>query len=110
MSLDIYFEIDACDCCGREKETIADFNFTYNCSKMWNEAGFDDDLAEGKKAEEIIHMLKTAIGRLVREKEHFDKMNPPNGWGSRKDLVRHFLGPMYAVARRYPKATVKMWR
>jgi len=110
MSLDVYFGMPACPHCGAEAHDVAQFNYTYNCKAMWREAGWDDRAVEGKPASEMVEMLKKTIQNLERNKQKFDAMNPPNGWGDRRGLVRHFLGPMYAAARKHPKATIRMWR
>ena len=110
MSLDIYLTLDACEHCGRPAEDVAEFNVTYNLGPMWREAGFDDRWAEGRLAWELVPSLVKVIRALERNCDHFDAMNPPNGWGTRRGLVRNFLGPLYAACRRWPGARVGMWR
>ncbi len=99
MSLDIDLHCDHCH------TTIADFNITHNLAPMWCEATGEDWFRtfQGKKAGEMLPLLKQAAATLAADPVRFKKLDPPNGWGSYEGLVG-FVGRLIEASERSPEA------
>lgn len=108
MGLDIWM---ACDKCGNRAEST--FGFTYNVSPMWHaavphtEGGMVD--IDGMTGKESIPRLELALTELKKDPEKFEKMNPPNGWGSYAGFV-DFLEKLLACAKEHPNKKWQAWR
>lgn len=111
MSLDLSYDLDVCQHCGRHAERVFDKNITYNLGPMWRAAGlpFSDESIEGKPARDMLEPMRDGLVALLAEPEKFRAMNPSNGWGSYEGLVR-FVEAAIAAADEYPDAIVRASR
>lgn len=110
MSLDVYLQgpprkVECyCACCDNkhereERDEYYSRNITHNLNRMASEAGIYEVLWRPDeigitKAEQLIEPLKAGLAKLESDPERFDKLNPPNGWGSYDGLlvfVRDYL-------------------
>ena len=84
MSLDLYLESDVCPHCGRGDGELFWQNYTHNVTPMWSKAGVYDALymSHGHKAEEYIEALERGVADMEANLAEYEKLNPPNGWGS----------------------------
>lgn len=64
-----------------------DWNYTSNCSRMWNAAGADLASFDGRPAKECAVVLAAAISKMESDPKTFEAMNPTNGWGSYETLL-----------------------
>ncbi len=81
MSYDISLKIKTGD---NYVDVVDCGNYTYNCSKMFQEANelklSLSDLNNGCSGE-VIPVLEEVISNMRKDKEKYEAMNPPNGWG-----------------------------
>lgn len=107
MSLDVSL---SCPTCGHGR---ASFNLTYNLGPMWRAAsGLDNEWmlpVEGKTGAEVLPMLNAALAALRGDPDRFERMNPPNGWGSYDGLVE-VLERMRAASKEHPTWKWSEWR
>ena len=113
MSLDVYLNDDPCDHCGRGDEVFT-ANITHNLNAMATEAGIYKHLwrpeeIEITRAHQLIEPLTAALGLLRKNREHFERFTPDNGWGSYHGLLS-FTGEYLAACERYPDAGVEVSR
>ena len=85
MSLDVYLRAP------RKVEVFA-ANYTHNCGKMAVEAGIYEclwrpDETGITQAGQLIEPLRAGIARMKADPARFEKLNPPNGWGSYATLL-----------------------
>lgn len=85
------------------------WNYTSNCSPMWNAAGIHIHEWDGKTAEEVGPQLAWGLALMVEDPEAFIKFNPDNGWGDFYSL-RDELGVLLRHFARAPKAIVRVSR
>jgi len=108
MSLDIYVQAPKCPHCGRSDEEV-NVNITYNLSRMWREAGFDDKACDSGRAVDIIENVTKAIQTLRSDPVRFRAMNPSNGWGSYEGLIEA-LERLRTACEEHPDGTLRTWR
>ncbi len=112
VSLDLDLFIDV-DCGGPEPERIYlfDRNYTHNVVPMWEAAGVYSALYEsdGMLAGLLVDTLAEGVAHMERNPKRYERLNPPNGWGSYETALP-FLRDVLAACRRYPKATVGVRR
>ena len=84
------------------------FNITHNVSPMWVKAGVYDALynSDRKDAGEILETLREGKVDFIADLNEYEKLNPPNGWGTVKDAFG-FLESVIALCEKHPKA--KIW-
>lgn len=101
MGWDVYALIDAG---GPHLVGIGEsFNYTYNTSAMLYEVGINWSELQGKPLPEVVQVLEAGLAKLKEAPEHFESMNPKNGWGSYSGLCA-VLGEVIAEFSKYPKA------
>ena len=71
---------------------VFEYNITHNLGVMAEEAGIYKHLWRPEEinithAEQLIGPLGEALVKLKANPKHFEKFNPPNGWGSYESLV-----------------------
>ena len=113
MSLDIMMIDNYCAHCRRGDEVFSQ-NITHNLAKMAEFAGcyaavWRPDENGFELASQMIPVLKSALIKLVEEKEAAMKFNPENGWGSYGRLV-NFLTEYLTACKMYPNAIIKVDR
>ncbi len=84
MSLDIDIYV-------KKEVSVFERNVTYNLSDMYHKAidrekGFD--LLNNMSCREAIPILDKAIKDMIDNKEEYEKLNPPNGWGTYEGLLK----------------------
>jgi len=107
MSLDVYLR----------KKVMSDVytdNITHNLNKMAAEAGIYEALWRPDEigithAHQLIPILLKGLEKLRANSEHYEKFNPPNGWGSYDGLVR-FVRCYLAACREDPDAEIEVSR
>ena len=107
MSLDVYLTQD-------KPCTVFTSNITHNLTKMADEAGIYRALWRPhetgiRRADDLAHILKNGLDKLLERPEHFKQFNPENGWGDYDTLVR-FVTEYIAACREFPEADVSVWR
>ena len=78
---------------------------------MWREAGVYDALynSEGKKAEEVLPILKEGLKRMAHDPEKYEAFNASNGWG----LYKHafpWLADLIAQFEKHPDGIIEVSR
>ncbi len=103
------YDVDLDCTCGQPccKGRLLEWNYTSNCSPMWNAAGVDLQDFNGKTARECLLTLASAIETLRRNPEVFTSMNPENGWGSYETLVPALIGMRDAFVK-FPDGIVSV--
>jgi hypothetical protein len=108
MSLDISL---VCPCC---EETIYACNITHNLGEMAVVAGLYAPLwrpAENNivYAWQLLEPIRAGLKELSNNPEKYDKLNPPNKWGSRVGFIEALedLGKMCA---RHSTARVRSYQ
>jgi hypothetical protein len=125
MSLSVYLngeptsKICACPACGdthlTEKwEDLYSDNITHNLVPMAIAAGIYKELWRPAeigvyKAKQLIEPLNNGLKLLKSDPERFQRMNPSNGWGDYKGLVR-FVENYLDACREDPEAHVSVSR
>ena len=89
-------------------------NITHNLNTMAQKANIYEYLWRpeevGKeKAKELIKPLEKGLELLKDKPNYFKTFNPENGWGDYEGLVR-FVENYLEACRKYPEATVSVWR
>lgn len=89
-------------------------NITHNLGKMAAEAGIYECLwrpeeANITKAAQLIDPLSRGLQIMKRDPERFEKLNPPNGWGSYAIFVPWIERYLIACIT-YPEAEVSVCR
>jgi len=115
MSLDFdltekYIKIKLSDLtCEEYIETVYSRNITHNVNIMWKESGCYEALYEsdGKKAVEIIPILKDAIEKMGSDPEKYKKMNAPNGWGTYESAF-NFLTNVFKACFENPNSIINI--
>ena len=113
MSLDIHFELDKCQTCGRSDQGPS-LNITHNLGKMAVEAGvyskvWRPDECGITKASQMIAPLQTAIATMKADPLRFEQYNAENGWGTYNDFVP-WLERYLEMCKLYPTATISVSR
>lgn len=107
MSYDVYLKIDTG---GKEDAMVEDVgNMTYNVSGMFYKALGGEGLKglRGMLAEEAIPVLTKGLVNMLEEKPEYEKLNPPNGWGSYEGAFE-FLKNLKDACERHPKAKIEI--
>lgn len=89
-------------------------NITHNLIKMADAAGIYECLWQPEeigitKASDLVCPLQDGLALLQTEPERFRQFNPPNGWGTYEYLMQ-FVADYVSACRRFPNATVSVWR
>jgi len=93
MSYDVWIDVPAkpaCSHCNRPAEeaiAVGDWNFTSNCSAMWDRAGAPLRDFAGRPAGECAPLVRAAIARIEAERATYEAMEPENKWGTVADLL-----------------------
>lgn len=108
MSYDVSFNIPT----GAVKvATIADFNHTYNCAKMFKVAlgGLSITDLDGMSSHAITPKLREAVETMKNPdlRGIFESMNPKNGWGSYETALS-FLEKLYETAKDHPMTFIQV--
>lgn len=99
MSYDIYRQLP-----GRgAREHLA--NPTYNYFQMTQEAGFSFHDLDGLRGAAAARRLSEVLALLEADPPRFQRHNPPNGWGSYRQLLR-LLADLLADCRQHPASTL----
>lgn len=64
------------------------------------------DKMTGKEAYE---KLNFARNELEKNREEFEKLNPPNGWGSYKTFLQ-WINELITICLEYPEGVWDSWR
>lgn len=106
MSLDLYLVGARCEHCNRDGETFFDLNVTHNLTGMWSKAGIYDALymSDGQRAGDHLPALEKGLADMLLNKEDYELLNPPNGWGNYEGAVR-FLQSVIEGVKEHPDAT-----
>lgn len=91
-------------------DDIAQSNYTYNVYPMLRDAC---ERAGGEwlgstgsaRCGDVAPVLTEAARLLTEDVEHYDAMNPSNGWGNREGAAR-WLDGIAKACRSYPDATL----
>ena len=113
MSLDITLYANECPDCGRSDEVYSG-NITHNLTAMASEAGIYYAMCRPEEigikiAGELVQLLESGLAALLDNPKKFKEFNPDNGWGSYDGLVE-FVGKYLDACRKYPQATIDVWR
>lgn len=89
-------------------------NITHNLGKMADEAGIYEALWRPDeigiaKASELVEPLTAGLEKMKADPEHYEKFNPPNGWGSYEGLV-DFVETYLEACKANPDANVEVIR
>jgi hypothetical protein len=81
-------------------------NYTANVSGMWADA-LGHRLADlkGRTAGDCIDTLRRAVADMENRPEHYQAMNPPNGWGN-YDGALAYLRQLHDACCAHPKAEI----
>lgn len=103
MGLDIWLE---CECCGRGGNGR---NITHNVTPMWKKARCYDALynSDGQKAEDIKHVIRSAIRDMTRNFDEYKKLDAVNGWGNAEHAI-NFLTNLYFDIEQSPKNIIRI--
>jgi hypothetical protein len=114
MSLDVYLKIDVDT--GNEPYEAELFwaNITHNMGPMAEEAGIYKALWRPEEigcefASDIIELLDNGLDRLKKNRNHMEKFNPKNNWGSWEALV-NFTEEYLQACKEYPNAKIYVSR
>jgi len=93
---------------------VYEANITHNLTKMASEAGLYECIWRPEEcyintAYQLIAPLESRLRILESNSEYFEQFNPDNGWGNYKGFVE-FVKEYLAACKRYPDATVRVWR
>ena len=94
-----------------KKEYLVDMNITHNLTPMWKKAGIYDALynSEGYEAQEILPILIDGLANMVANKEEYEKLNSPNGWGLYENAVP-WLIKLIQGCKDYPDSVIEVSR
>ena len=104
MSLDFYLE-------ELKPSEIFWRNITHNLTPMWDRAGVYDALynSSGKKAKQIIKVLKKGLQQMTDYPEEYRGLNPENGWGD-YDVAVLFLADICVACETHPESSIRIWK
>jgi len=93
------------------KEYLADMNITHNLTPMWKKAGIYDALYNSAEfeAQEILPILIDGLADMVMNKEEYEKLNSPNGWGLYENAVP-WLIELIQKCKDYPDSVIEISR
>ncbi len=74
-----------------KKKYLVDMNITHNLVPMWKKAGIYDALynSEGMEAKEILPILIDGLADMIENKNEYESLNSPNGWGELIQMLFH---------------------
>ena len=106
MSLDVYLKEDGTE--------VWSGNVTHNLNRMANAAGLYWSVwRPGEmnidRARQMILILRDGLARLESDPERYQKLNPPNGWGSYRSFLA-WLHRYLAACIEHPNARISVWR
>jgi len=107
MSHDIDLHGKACEHCNRAGEHYGEWNFTYNLSPMFREAGIYDALypGSGTRVGAVLDALEKGIADMGARPEHYRTFDAPNGWGT-YDQTMPRLNELLDVYRKHSNAEI----
>ncbi len=94
-----------------KKEYLVDMNITHNLTPMWKKAGIYDALynSEYMEAKDILPVLIDGLADMVANKEEYEKLNSPNGWGLYENAVP-WLVELIQGCKDYPDSVIEVSR
>lgn len=107
MSYDVDLVSEPCITCHRSDSPCTEWNYTYNCSGMWAEAGFSLQDFDGIQAGACAVALRRGIEELVNDPAKYRPMEPSNGWGSYSSSIERLL-VLAEQFEEYPKCRVRV--
>lgn len=113
MSLSVCLEKPCCSC-GECSEEVYDANITHNLTRMAAEAGiykhlWRPDEVGVETAGDLIEPLTEGLALMRSDPARFEKLNPPNGWGSYDGFVP-WIERYLEACKENPTAKVSVWR
>ena len=86
-------------------------NITHNLKAMWIEAGVYEALykSEGKRAKEVLPMLREGLAQMHNRPLYFKQFNSPNGWGTYDNAVK-WLSDLVVEFQKYPEGIIEVSR
>ena len=90
---------------------VVNKNITHNLGPMWKEAGIYEALyeSEGKKAKEVLPILKKGLLKMIEDPEHYRKFDSPNGWGLYENAVP-WLFNLIEQFEKHPEGIIRISR
>ena len=94
-----------------KREYVVEQNITHNLNHMWKKADIYDALynSEGCEAQEILPILIDGLADMVANKEEYEKLNSPNGWGVYENAVP-WLIELIQGCKDYPDSVIEVSR
>lgn len=91
------------------KEYLVDMNITHNLTPMWKKAEIYDALynSEYMEAKDILPILIDGLADMVANKEEYEKLNSPNGWGLYENAVP-WLAELVEGCKDYPDGVIEV--
>lgn len=81
----------------KEREIVDCGNYTYNVSDMYVKAmGKSLSDLHGKKAKDVIPLLKTGVKAMLTDPIEMKKLSPENGWGDYDGALEYLQGILKA--------------
>lgn len=95
-------------------DSLYEDNITHNLGQMADRAGIYKCLWRPDEngfefAEQIIEPLQKGLCSMVSHPAQYEKLNPPNGWGTYEGLVLWCIAYLKAC-QEYPKARIEVCR
>lgn len=111
MSLDLYFKSKECETCGNIQQFGEGFNYTYNCSPMWQVIFPGEKFVhiDGLSGKEALAILDKALVEFDIKPERFKKLNPENGFGD-FDSFKGFIRELRDACLLNPDFYWSSWR
>lgn len=117
VSLDVYlYECELCEGCGLERRGAQLFwaNITHNLRDMAMEAGIYGVVWRPEEngveiAADLVEPLRDAVADMRARREHYEKFNAANGWGTYENFVP-WLQRYLEACERHLGATVEASR
>jgi len=79
-----------------------DINYTYNVGPMIKEAcGDGPNQWSGSLCGELVEKITSGVFKIMIEREKYEAMNSPNGWGDRLGCIE-FLIKVRDACEKYP--------
>lgn len=94
--------------------TVYSGNITHNLTEMADAAGLYGYLWRPDEngittTSQLAEPLSVGLAALKSEPNKYIRFNPKNGWGS-YDVLVNFVRTYLEACKRYPNATVSVWR
>ena len=115
MSLDVWLYTEV-DTGGDEPHVVSlfDANITHNLNTMADEAGIYNELWRPEEiravhASDIVDAVEVGLKRLVAERERFEQLDSPGGWGTYEQFVP-WVAEYLSACKEHPKAKIGVSR